>query len=126
MRAVDTNLLVRLFTRDDPNQAVIADRFIEHGAWVPQVAIVEAIWVLGSVYGRSTIELIGHLEMLLEHKDLIVQDADVVNAALGLFRARPALGFTDCMILEIARKFGHLPVGTFDRGLGKVNGAQKL
>jgi hypothetical protein len=55
-----------------------------------------------------------------------MQDSDVVVAALDLFRARPALGFTDCMMLEIARKSGHLPLGTFDRGLGKVDGAQKL
>ena len=47
-------------------------------------------------------------------------------AALERFRKRPALGFTDCLLLEIARKAGHLPLGTFDRGLGKLDGAHKL
>lgn len=126
MRAVDTNVLVRLFARDDPHQAAHADRFIENGAWVPQIAIVEAIWVMASVYGRTPDYLHGYIEMLLKHKDLILQDADVVAAALDLFRRRPALGFTDCMILEISRKFGHLPLGTFDRGLGKMDGTQRL
>jgi predicted nucleic-acid-binding protein len=64
--------------------------------------------------------------MLLNHQDLSVQDADVVAAALGHFRKRPALGFSDCLILEVARKAGHLPLGTFDRELGNLAGAQKL
>lgn len=47
-------------------------------------------------------------------------------AALDLFRSRPSLGFSDCLLLELARKARHLPLGTFDRGLAKVDGAQKL
>ena len=57
---------------------------------------------------------------------LILQDSDVVAAALDLFRSRPALGFSDCLMLQLARKAGHLPLGTFDRALGKIEGAQKL
>jgi predicted nucleic acid-binding protein len=55
-----------------------------------------------------------------------MQDPEVVASALDLFRQRPALGFSDCLLLEIARKVGHLPLGTFDRNLGKLEGAQKL
>jgi hypothetical protein len=36
------------------------------------------------------------------------------------------LGFSDCLVLAIARKAGHLPLGTFDRNLGKVTGTHKL
>lgn len=66
------------------------------------------------------------VDQLLHHTDLTLQDPDVVAAALGRFRARPAVGFTDCLLLEIARKAGHLPLGTFDRGLGKLDGAARL
>jgi hypothetical protein len=38
---------------------------------------------------------------------------------------RPALGFSDCLILEIARKAGHLPLGTFDRDRSKLKYADK-
>ena len=69
MRAVDTNVLVRLVTRDDGKQ---------------------------------------------------------VAAALERYRRRPALGLSDCLILEVARKAGHVPLGTFDRELGKLNGAERL
>jgi predicted nucleic acid-binding protein len=36
------------------------------------------------------------------------------------------LGFSDCMMLEVARKAGHLPLGTFDKALAKLDGAQLL
>ena len=64
--------------------------------------------------------------MLLSYKELTVQDSDVVAAALAAFRTRPALGFSDCLLLEIARKAGHLPLGTFDRPSSKLDGAEKL
>jgi predicted nucleic acid-binding protein len=49
-----------------------------------------------------------------------------VTAALEHFRKSPSLGFSDCLILEAARKAGHLPLGTFDKDLSKLGGAQKL
>jgi predicted nucleic acid-binding protein len=66
------------------------------------------------------------IEMLLDHKNLTIQDPEAVAAALDLFRRRPSLGFSDCLMLELAHKAGHLPLATFDRALGKVEGAQKL
>jgi predicted nucleic-acid-binding protein len=126
MRAVDTNVLVRLITRDDARQASSADAFVAKGAWVPLLALTEAVWVLAAVYKRSAQGLATAIEMLLHHEHLVLQDLDVVTAALDLFRSRPSLGFSDCLMLQVARKAGHLPLGTFDRGLGKVDGVQKL
>jgi predicted nucleic-acid-binding protein len=126
MRAIDTNVLVRLITRDDARQAAFADAFVEKGAWVSVLALAEATWVLATVYERDAAGLATAVEMLLNHKDLTLQDSDVVAAALDLFRSRPALGFSDCLMLQLARKAGHLPLGTFDRGLGRIEGTQKL
>src|SRR5262249_33576169 len=122
MRAVDTNVLVRLLARDDPKQVQKADEFVAVGGWISLLALGEAIWVLTSVYDRDVAEVAGSIEQLLNHKTLILQDHDVVRAALETFRSRPALGFTDCLLLEAARKAGHLPLGTFDRHLGNVDG----
>jgi predicted nucleic-acid-binding protein len=126
MRSVDTNVLVRLVVRDDPQQAAKADAFIAGGAWVQHLVLAEAMWALGAVYNLEPAKIATAIEMLLNHQDLTVQDADAVAAALEHFRQRPALGFSDCLILEAARKAGHLPVGTFDRGLSKITGAQRL
>ena len=126
MRAIDTNVLVRLITRDNARQAASADAFIRKGAWVSLLVLTEAVRVLAAVYERKSAGLVTAIEMLLNHEHLVLQDGDAVEAALDLFRARPSLGFSDCLMLQVARKAGHLPLGTFDRGLGKVEGAQKV
>lgn len=126
MRAVDTNVLVRILARDDPEQVRVADEFVSAGAWVSLLALAETMWVLTTVYERDAASVGASVEQLLNHKDLILQDREVVAAALETFRSRPALGFTDCLLLEIARKAGHLPLGTFDRNLSKIDGAEKL
>jgi predicted nucleic-acid-binding protein len=126
MRSVDTNVLVRLITRDDPRQATAADDFIEQGAWVSILALTEAMWVLDTVYEFGANDIATSLKMLLDHTSLALQDADVVTAALDLFRAKPSLGFSDCLMLHISKKAGHLPLGTFDRGLARVEGAKRI
>jgi predicted nucleic-acid-binding protein len=96
------------------------------GAWISHLVLVEAMWVLAALYDLGPERIATAVEMFLHHRDLTVQDAEVVAAALEQFRQRPALGFSDCLILETARKAGHLPLGTFDRELGKLAGAQRL
>ena len=126
MRAVDTNVLVRLITRDDGRQVAAASEFVANGAWVSHLALAETTWVLESVYERTPAEVAAAVEILLNHRELILQDPDVVAAALQMFSRRPAVGFSDCLMLEIARKAGHLPLGTFDRGLSRLDGTRKL
>ena len=126
MRAVDTNVLVRLIARDDSRQTASAETFVEKGAWVSVLALAEATWVLSSVYELNSKDLTQAIEMLLNHRDLVLQDREAVAWALELFRAKPALGFSDCLMFQLARKAGHLPLGTFDRNLSKVDGVQKL
>jgi predicted nucleic-acid-binding protein len=126
MRAIDTNVLVRIIIRDDARQAAAADRFVERGAWVSILALAEASWVLTSVYDRSPAELATSVRMLLDHEHIVLQDPEVIEAALDSFRERPSLGFSDCLLLEMARKAGHLPLGTFDRGLSGLAGSEKL
>ena len=126
MRAVDTNLLVRLVIGDDQNQVRTAEAFVAKGAWVSQLVLAEMAWVLDTVYSRSPAQIASAIDRLLNQKELTLQDADVIALALENFRARPALGFSDCLVLEIARKAGHLPLGTFDRNLAKLDGAHPL
>jgi len=64
--------------------------------------------------------------MLLNHQHLTLQEPDAVAAALETFRRRPTLGFSDCLLVELARRADNLPLGTFDRDLSKVDGATKL
>ncbi len=126
MRAIDTNVLVRLLTRDDPQQAAAADQFVADGGWVSLLALAETLWVLESVYDVKRPGIGLAVEMLLAHEHLVMQDSNVVGAALERFRDKPAICFSDCLLLETARKAGHLPLGTFDRHLSKHPGAQRV
>lgn len=126
MRAVDTNILVRLATRDDAKQVAAAEAYIAGGAWVPLLALAEMAWVLDVAYARTPPAIAALIGVVLDHEKLAVQDADVAVTALEQYRRKPALGFSDCLILEISRKAGHLPLGTFDRDLAKLEGAERL
>lgn len=126
MRAVDTNVVVRLVIRDDDEQVASAEAFILKGAWVSSLVLAETTWVLSAVYNLDHVGIATAIEMLLSHESLTLQDPDLVAAALDKYRRKPALGFSDCLILEIARKTGHVPLGTFDKNLSKLPGTEKL
>ena len=126
MRAVDTNVLVRLVTRDDESQVASAESFVEKGAWVSHLVLAEMTWVLSAAYGLEHSDIATAIDMLLDHQNLALQDADVVAAALKHYRRRPTLGFSDCLVLEVARKAGHIPLGTFDKNLSKLEGTERL
>ena len=126
MLAIDTNVLVRLITRDDADQVKAAERFVAKGAWLSHLVMAETVWVLDSVYDLSRAQIATAVEMLLNHQNLTVQEAEVVAAALRHYRSGSAVDFSDCLVLEIARKAGHLPVGTFDRNFAKLDDVQRL
>jgi len=126
MRAVDTNVLVRLAVRDDDRQVSIAERFVAHGAWVSQLVLLEFVWVLTSVYGLGRAEVGNAVDILVNHAHLTVEESETVVAALGQFRSAAGAAFSDCLLLEAARKAGHLPLGTFDRDLARLSGAEQL
>lgn len=128
MRAVDTNVLVRLLSGDDGVQVQVAaaEDFVASGAWVSHIVLVECVWVLKSVYLVPHPQLVAAIEALLDHEALVLQEPEVVAAALTIFRDHPKVGFSDCLVLEIARKAGHLPLGTFDRALSKQSGAERI
>jgi predicted nucleic-acid-binding protein len=126
MLAVDTNVLVRLIARDDAAQVRAAEEFVAKGAWISHLILAETIWVLDSVYDLSREQITIAVDMLLNHQELTLQDADVVRAALTQFEEHPKVEFSDCLALEIARKAGHIPLATFDRDFAKLSDVERL
>ena len=70
MRAVDTNVLVRLLTRDDPKPLKVAEEFVSAGAWVSHLVLAETVWVLAAVYELQAPELATAVDMLLNQQSL--------------------------------------------------------
>jgi predicted nucleic-acid-binding protein len=75
--------------------------------------LAATVAVLDAVHERTLAQIAAAIELLPSHEHLALQEPDVVAQALAHFRARPTLGFSDCMVLEAARKSGQLPLGTF-------------
>ncbi len=81
MRAVDTNVLVCLIVRADPEQVDRAEAFGAQGAWVPLLVLAETVCVLDSVYGLNRERIGTVVRMLIEHDSLTLQEEDVVRTA---------------------------------------------
>ena len=64
--------------------------------------------------------------MLIEHDRLTLQHEDVVRTPHSMFERGRSVGFSDCLIVEAARKAGHAPVGTFDRRIGRLDGTHRI
>lgn len=126
MRAIDTNVLVRLITNDPLEQAETAERFVEPGARVPLLVTVEAIWVLESVYRFSQSRVATILDLLLENDRLVFEAHEIIRKAVGEAEEKPSIQLADAIILESVRRAGHTPLGTFDRKLGSRKGAVRL
>lgn len=106
MRAVDTNVLVRLLTGDDLKQAA-AEVFVAPGAWISHLVLFEAMSVLDSVYARPPASIARSIQMLLEHDTLILQDSDTIKSAL----THSLLGLASAFRIALSSK-PHARLGT--------------
>jgi len=120
MIGLDTNVLVRYLTFDDPRQTAAAVKLVdslspEAPGFLSLVVIVELIWVLESHCDFKKDEIQGVVETLLQSKDLLVEKADIVRDALRTFGVSRA-DFSDCLIERCARAAECLHTVTFDKG----------
>jgi len=102
MIGLDTNVLVRYVTHDDPAQTVSAVKLIgslspDAPGFVSLVVITELVWVLESAYQFKKKEIEQVLETLLRSKELVIERAEVAWQALRKFDATRA-DFSDCLI----------------------------
>lgn len=127
MAAIDTHVLVRLVTRDDPDQYAKALEFLnlKRPVWVAHLVMLELAWVLSSCYGLAKDKVCAVVRTLLDAAEFNVQQPAVLEAALDRWEAS-GVDFADAFILESARAASETPLGTFDARLGQVDGALLL
>lgn len=112
MRAVDTDIIVRFLTGDDPTQAGLARAVIGHETvFVPKTVLLEAEWVLRGVYDLPTEQVIPALRALAGLPGVSVEDAALVAKAMDW--AEGGMDFADA--LHLAAAGGCESVLTFDR-----------
>ncbi len=85
MIAVDTNVLVRLLTGDDPKQAAAAKSLFAAGPiWIAKTVLLETGWVLRSLYGFEESAIRDGLVKLLGLQNVRTEDESSVASALAL------------------------------------------
>ena len=131
MKGIDTNVLIRYLVSDDKKQAEQANTAIQAAAdegealMLCSVVLVEAVWVLQGVYRLSKAATLVLLDKVFATAQFEIEERDTARQALEDFRATNA-DFADCLILEIARKAGQVPLLTFDKALARLDGVERL
>lgn len=126
MIGLDANVLVRYVMQDDARQSARATRLVEsltrdEPGFVPLVALVELVWVLGRNYGLARAQVATVLETLLRSQELVIDRAEAATQALARFSSGGA-DFADALIERIAAAAGCTATMTFDQAAAKGAG----
>jgi predicted nucleic-acid-binding protein len=119
MIGLDTNILVRYLTQDDPIQSPKATEVFErrlteaNPGFVSIVAMVETVWVLDRTYGFASDEIALVIERILQTDVLVVEnEQEVFTAMIALKEGRGA--FADALIGALGAKAGCSRTLSFD------------
>lgn len=131
MIGIDTNVLVRHLTQDDPVQASKATELIErrlsrrNPGFISVPAILETVWVLDRVYGFAGKEIAQAVERTLAIEYLVVEDEqEVFTAMIALKEGRGS--FADALIGALGVRAGCSRTFTFDRSASRLPGFELL
>lgn len=122
MRGLDTNVLVRYLTQDDPAQAAKATVLIEDAArrgdrlHIDDVVLCELVWVLKGAYGFKKQPIVDALTALVDAAQFHVLDRDLLREAVHAFREGKG-DLADYVLGLRNRKAGCNGTATFDRAL---------
>ena len=119
MIGLDTNILVRYLTQDDPVQSRKATEILErrlteeNPGFVSVVAMVETVRVLYRAYGFTSQEIAAAIERMLQADVLVVEsEFEVFTAMIALKDGRGS--FADAMIAALGAKANCSCTLTFD------------
>lgn len=120
---VDTNVLVRLATRDDVAQADTARKTLRKATLiaVPTIAVCEMVWVLLRGY-RYSAEQVAHAVRALLSIDVVVCDTPALHAGLALLDAGG--DFADGALAFEGARLGGTQFLSFDQNAVKLLKAQ--
>ncbi|MDE0282681.1 MAG: type II toxin-antitoxin system VapC family toxin [Gammaproteobacteria bacterium] len=112
MRAIDTNVVVRFLTGDDPGQAARARAVVDAGdIFISTTVLLESEWVLRGVYGFARADVVTALRAFLGLPGISVDKPDLIAEALD--RTGQGMDFADALHLGAASQCKEML--TFDR-----------
>jgi len=122
MVGIDTNVLIRYIVQDDPIQAKLATRFIEHNCttdtpgFINWIVLCEVVWVLKRAYGYNKPIIINVLRQILLTAEFNIENSDVMWKALKEFESGQA-DFSDYIIGNSNLENGCEYTITFDKSV---------
>jgi predicted nucleic-acid-binding protein len=123
MNAIDTNVFVRLFVKDDRLMAAAVEKLMRQPpVFVPKTVLLESVWVLSSRFGMPRTEIHDMLEQALANPDIEFEDGHAVIDALEA--ARGGMDLEDALHLFSSRNCDAF--ATFDRDIGKLASRQSV
>lgn len=120
---IDTNILVRIITRDDEKQSQIALDYVSNNSTpfvINHIVICELVWVLESAYKYDKKQIIKALECILKVKQFLILEKNSVRSALKLY-AETSIDFSDALIGYVNKEEGCEFTITFDKATSKTS-----
>jgi len=131
MTGLDTNVLVRYITQDDPQQSILATQFIEKQCtpespgFINYIVLCELVWVLRRCYKAERTQSLQVIEQLLRTAQFQIQEPQVVWRALRQAQTGQA-DFADYLISQINLTHDCEITFTFDTGAAGISGNRLL
>ena len=118
MIGVDTNIVLRLFTDDNPEQSAAVARLLDGrgpaSIRLTNIVLAEFVWTLMRHYKRSKLEVIDTLEQLLQREELVFENRNALMMAVRWYRNGKA-DFPDYLVGALNEEAGTSSTYTFDR-----------
>ena len=130
MIGLDSNVILRAITGDDPVQSPLARRFLaalssERPGVINPVVLAEIAWTLRARHKYPKHEIAKHIEGLMRSSSYYVIDRDAVSEALVVSALHP-IGFADALIGELNYLVGCATTMTFDEAASEIPGFTQL
>ena len=130
MIGLDTNVVVRYLTLDDPVQVPAAVKLMDslsedEPGFISLVVVAELTWVLEISYNFNKASIVRVFEGLLQSKEMIIEQAELVSHALRLFAGGNA-GLADYLIERTGHSAGCSHTFTFDQKAAASAGMRLL
>jgi predicted nucleic-acid-binding protein len=130
MTGLDTNVLVRAVTADDPAQTRTVTRLfrtltVQAPGYISLVCLAEFVWVLRRTYRYPQSSIVDVIRHFLEAPEFVFENQSAVEQSLHVYSATRS-DFADCLIERAGHIAGCTATVTFDKGAAKVSGMRLL
>jgi predicted nucleic-acid-binding protein len=120
MIGLDSNIMLRAITGDDPIQSPLALGFLatlssDRPGVLNPIVLVETAWTLRARYKYPMLEILDHIKNFMGSTAYHIIDRDAVSEALATSR-KHSIDFADALIGEINRLAACTTTMTFDEG----------